>query len=81
MIKNQIPNSQTEKVLPSNENIVNDKAKEFDQLFAINNTFAKMRHDMNRLVRKTWSMTNSIHGLENHIWLILLGLINTKLND
>ena len=39
------------------------------QKFAINNTFAKMRHDMNRLARKTWSTTKAIHGLENHIWL------------
>lgn len=42
---------------------------EYDELFAINNTFARMRHDMNRLGRKTWSTTKSIAGLENHIWL------------
>ncbi len=46
-----------------------DKEKEFDQLFSINSTFAKMRHDMNRLGRKTWSTTKSIKGLENHLWL------------
>lgn len=68
-IKHQIPNAQTEQVLPSDEKIVNEQGKEFDQLFAINNTFAKMRHDMNRLARKTWSTTKAIHGLENHIWL------------
>lgn len=43
--------------------------KEFDELFSINNTFAKMRHDMNRLGRKTWFTSKSIKGLENHIWL------------
>jgi len=68
-IKNQVPNAQTEKVLPSDEKIVNEQGKEFDQLFAINNTFAKMRHDMNSLARKTWSTTKAIHGLENNIWL------------
>ena len=46
-----------------------DGDKEYDELFAINNTFARMRHDMNRLARKTWSTTKAIHGLENHIWL------------
>lgn len=43
--------------------------KPFDDLFAINNTFARMRHDMNRLARKTWSTTKSMSGLENHLWL------------
>ena len=40
-----------------------------DPLFSINNAFAKMRHDMNRLGRETWSTTKSIEGLENHLWL------------
>lgn len=52
-IKHQIPNAQTEQVLPSAEKIVNEQRKEFDQSFAMNNTFAKMRRDMNRLARKT----------------------------
>jgi transposase-like protein len=43
--------------------------KAFDELFAINNTFARMRHDMNRLARKTWSTTKTIEGLEKHLWL------------
>lgn len=68
-IKNIIPHAQTEQVRPNDEKFVNEKGKEYDQLFAINNTFAKMRHDMNRLARKTWSTTKAIHGLENHIWL------------
>jgi len=51
-IRNQIPNAKTEQVFPTDEKIENEQGKEFDQLFAINNTFAKMRHDMNRLARK-----------------------------
>lgn len=43
--------------------------KGFDELFAINNTFARMRHGMNRLARKTWSTTKKISGLEKHLWL------------
>lgn len=70
-IRHQIPNAKTEQVLPTDEKIENEQGKEFDQLFAINNTFAKMRHDMNRLARKTWSTTKAIHGLENHIWLYI----------
>lgn len=40
-----------------------------DPLFAINNTFARMRHDMNRLGRKTWSTTKTLDGLKSHLWL------------
>jgi len=43
--------------------------KGFDELFAINNTFARMRHDINRLARKTWSTTKTIAGLKKHLWL------------
>lgn len=46
-----------------------DGEKVYDQLFAINNTFARMRHDMNRLARKSWSTTKAIHGLENYLCL------------
>jgi len=45
--------------------------KPFDELFKINNTFAKMRNDMNRLARKTWNTTKKEYGLENHIWLYI----------
>lgn len=67
-IKNILPAAQIEQV-EGNKGVVRDGAKPYDQLFSINNTFAKMRHDMNRLARKTWSTTKAIHGLENHIWL------------
>ncbi|MCW5156454.1 hypothetical protein [Burkholderia cenocepacia] len=78
-IRNQIPHAKTEQVLPSDEKIVDEQGKEFDQLFAINNTFAKMRHDMNRLARKTWSTTKAIHGLENHIWLYVAWINKYKI--
>jgi len=45
------------------------KADERDPLFAINLTFAKMRNDLARLGRKTWTTTKSIEGLERHLWL------------
>lgn len=41
----------------------------YDPLFAINLAFAKMRNDLARLGRKTWTTTKSIKGLENHLWL------------
>ena len=43
--------------------------REHDPLFAINVLFAKMRNDLARLGRKTWTTTKSIKGLENHLWL------------
>jgi hypothetical protein len=45
------------------------KSKERDPLFAINLTFAKMRNDLARLGRKTWTTTKTIDGLERHLWL------------
>lgn len=41
----------------------------YDPLFAINLAFAKMRNDLARLGRKTWTTTKSIKALENHLWL------------
>ena len=58
-------------IMAWNKKAKRDGDKDFDPLFSINNTFARMRHDMNRLARKTWSTTKAIHGLENHIWLYI----------
>ncbi|WP_146120196.1 hypothetical protein [Paraburkholderia sp. BL21I4N1] len=41
----------------------------FDPLFAINHTFAKMRNDLARLGRKTWTTSKTIDGLRDHLWL------------
>ena len=43
--------------------------RETDPLFAINLTHAKMRNDLARLGRKTWTTTKTIQGLKNHLWL------------
>lgn len=63
-----VPNATLDQMVASKVD-KNAISKPYDELFAINNTFARMRHDMNRLARKTWSTTKAIHGLENHIWL------------
>ena len=67
-ISNVVPHAQIEQTV-GNKKLPPGTPKPYDELFAINNTFARMRHDMNRLARKTWSTTKSISGLENHIWL------------
>lgn len=41
----------------------------YDPLFAINVSFAKMRNDLARLGRKTWTTTKTIKGLTDHLWL------------
>ena len=69
-ITNIVPNATLDQMVAS-KNVKNAINKPFDELFVINNTFARMRHDMNRLARKTWSTTKAIHGLENHIWLYI----------
>lgn len=39
----------------------------FDPLFGLNHTCAKMRADINRLIRKTWSTTKKIDRLRYHL--------------
>lgn len=43
------------------------KQKGYDPLFKINHTFAMLRDNLSRLVRKTWATTKSIEALEDHI--------------
>lgn len=42
---------------------------DYDPLFAVNVLFAKMRNDLARLGRKTWTTSKTIAGLRNHLWL------------
>ncbi len=39
----------------------------YDPLFALNHTFAMMRANMNRLLRRTWCTTKTIQGLRDHL--------------
>ncbi|MEO7067387.1 MAG: hypothetical protein ABI114_10800 [Rhodanobacter sp.] len=57
--------------LPSAKHVpyVPVKGPGYDPLFAINVAFAKMRNDLARLGRKTWTTTKTIPALENHLWL------------
>lgn len=45
------------------------KGPVYDPHFAINQAFAKIRLDLARLGRRTWTTTKSIRALENHLWL------------
>lgn len=45
------------------------KKVKFDPLFSLNHTCAKMRADINRLIRKTWSTTKRMDQLEAHLHL------------
>ncbi len=54
-----------------NEWITNQVLNAKLEQITINNKFTRMRHDMNRFARKTWSKTKAIHGLEKHIWLYI----------
>ena len=40
-----------------------------DPLFAINHTFAMLRANINRLLRKTWCTTKKITGLIDHLYI------------
>jgi hypothetical protein len=41
----------------------------FDPLYSLNHTFAKMRADVNRLIRKTWCTTKHSGELHRHLML------------
>ena len=43
------------------------KKTKFDPIFTINHTFAMMRANISRLIRKTWNTTKCIQALEDHI--------------
>ncbi|MEX1098922.1 MAG: hypothetical protein WEB87_00765, partial [Bacteriovoracaceae bacterium] len=47
------------------------KRVEFDPLFAINHTYAMMRANINRLIRKTWCTTKSVTMLQQHLELYM----------
>ncbi len=52
----------------------------FDNLFAINHTFAMFRANVNRLIRKTWCSTKRQDRLEDHI-AIFISVFNAGLMD
>lgn len=41
--------------------------KRFDPMFAINQRCAKLRADVNRLIRRSWSTTKKVENLERHL--------------
>jgi transposase-like protein len=52
---------------------------DYDPLFSVNVLFAKMRNDLARLGRKTWTTTKTVEGLENHLWLYVAWTNSYKL--
>ena len=54
------------------------KKSKRDPLFSINHTFAMLRANINRLVRKTWCTTKNIARLMDHI-TVYMWVHNTKL--
>ena len=43
------------------------KKTAFDPIFSINHTFAMMRANISRLIRKTWNTTKKVEGLIDHL--------------
>lgn len=68
-VQHVVRHSPKESVLGRAKRRADGTARETDPLFAINLTHAKMRNDLARLGRKTWTTTKTIAGLENHLWL------------
>jgi hypothetical protein len=54
------------------------KRGRFDPLFALNHTFAMLRANLSRLVRKTWCTTKKAEALADHL-AIYVQYHNTEL--
>jgi len=50
---------------------LNHEKKRFDPMFALNQRCAKLRADINRLIRRSWSTTKKIENLERHLKIYL----------
>jgi len=68
-VQHRVVQSPKETNLGRSQKKASGEPRERDPLFAINLTFAKMRNDLARLGRKTWTTSKSIEGLRNHLWL------------
>ncbi|MCE3011142.1 MAG: hypothetical protein LW875_11085 [Proteobacteria bacterium] len=48
---------------------LNLEKKRFDPMFALNQRCAKLRADINRLIRRSWSTTKKIENLKKHLMI------------
>lgn len=68
-VVHQVHQSPKETTLGRAKKRADGEPRERDPLFAINVIHAKMRNDLARLGRKTWTTTKTVAGLRNHLWL------------
>lgn len=68
-VQHQVLHSPRENSLGRARKKASGEPRETDPLFAINVLFAKMRNDLARLARRTWTTSKSIEGLRRHLWL------------
>ena len=71
-IRATVPHANIEQTKAEQKKAAAGSQKGYDELLAINNTFARMRHDMNRLAGKAWSTTKAIQGLERRLRLYVV---------
>ncbi len=70
LIKRQFPKASHETFKGERSSLTGQgelKKVAYDPLFRINHTFAMLRANINRLVRKTWCTSKKIEALDNHI--------------
>jgi len=48
-----------------------NSGSEYDKMFALNHTCARLRHDMSRMARKSWITTKNVDGLQEHLDLFI----------
>ena len=63
------------KILPESKHEVIEREQnsgsEYDKMFALNHTCARLRHDMSRMARKSWVTTKNVDGLQEHLDLFI----------
>jgi len=67
----KLPDTTDESLVDAQENKESVQRKNFDPLFMLNHTCAKLRADLSRLVRRTWSTTKKMSRLQCHLDLYI----------
>ncbi len=49
----------------------NNSGSEYDRMFSLNHTCARIRHDMSRMARQSWVTTKNVQGLQDHLDLFV----------
>lgn len=72
IVRTVMPDARMQPVLSRAKTLkLGGKAKDFDPMFRLNHTAAKLRADVGRLSRRTWSASKKASRLQDHLMLYI----------